>query len=228
MHNPSQHLFGRSTTSDTDARSGGRNDSVGVSGGSVGLQAHESRLLKVWALALVLLFVTSTTAAQTWKASDFHGVKPGKSTKADVTKAFGDPAEVRKPSLAAFANDACCEELLYHGKGDNGGELSIAIRKNGAVVYILDQFKSAMPRSTAYRKYGKDWHDHAYSSAKCAERAGIAPLYRDPAGPIELVEYPDKGMLFWPSNNGYDFFGSVYTASAPGLLKPPPCVTSKH
>jgi hypothetical protein len=31
-------------------------------------------------------------------------------------------------------------------------------------------------------------------------------------------------MLFWPSDNGYDFFGSVYTASAPGLLKPPACV----
>jgi hypothetical protein len=176
-------------------------------------------------LLLALIFTTSLSA-QTWHASEFHGITAGKSNKAAVLKAFGDPAEVRKPSLAAFANDTCCEELLYHGRGDNGGELSIAIRKNGAVVYILDQFKSAMPRSTAYRKYGKDWHDHAYSSAKCAERAGIAPLYRDPAGPIELVEYPNKGMLFWPSNNGYDFFGSVFTASAPGLLKPPACVKS--
>jgi hypothetical protein len=175
---------------------------------------------------LLLLFSTALSAQAPWHASDFHGITAGKSNKAAVIKAFGDPAEVRKPSLAAFANEACCEELLYHGKGDNGGELSIAVRKNGAVVYILDQFKSAMPRSTAYRKYGKDWHDHAYSSAKCAERAGIAPLYRDAGGPIELVEYPDKGMLFWPSDNGYDFFGSVYTASAPGLLKPPACVKS--
>jgi hypothetical protein len=175
-------------------------------------------------LFLLLLVSTALSAQSSWHASDFHGVTAGKSNKAAVVKAFGDPAETRQPSLAAFANDACCEELLYHGKGDNGGELSIAIRKNGTVVYILDQFKSAMPRSTAYRKYGKDWHDHAYSSAKCAERAGIAPLYRDPAGPIELVEYPDKGMLFWPSDNGYDFFGSVFTASAPGLLKPPACV----
>ena len=174
---------------------------------------------------LLLVIVSATLSAQTpWHATAFHGITAGKSNKAAVTKAFGDPSEVRKPSLAAFANEACCEELLYHGKGDNGGDLSIAIRKNGAVVYILDQFKSAMPRSTAYRKYGKDWHDHAYSSAKCAERAGIAPLYRDLSGPIELVEYPDKGMLFWPSNNGYDFFGSVFTASAPGLLKPPACV----
>jgi hypothetical protein len=118
-------------------------------------------------LLLVLVFTTSLSA-QTWRASEFHGITAGKSNKAEVLKAFGDPAEVRKPSLAAFANETCCEELLYHGRGDNGGELSIAVRKNGAVVYILDQFKSAMPRSTAYRKYGKDWHDHAYSSAKCA------------------------------------------------------------
>jgi hypothetical protein len=193
-------------------------------GGGVNLQAHDYIRKIRWALALVLFTASVLSAQSPWHASEFHGITAGKSNKAAVIKTFGDPAEVRKPSLAAFANDACCEELLYHGKGDNGGELSIAIRKNGTVVYILDQFKSAKPRSTAYRKYGKDWHDHAYSSAKCAERAGIAPLYRDQGGPIELVEYPDKGMLFWPSDNGYDFFGSVYTASAPGLLKPPACV----
>jgi hypothetical protein len=196
------------------------------SGGGVGLQARDYSFKIGWALALV--FLTATAFAQSWKPTDFHGIAAGKSHKPDVIKAFGEPSETRSPSLAAFANDSCCEELVFHNKGDNGGELSIAIRKNGTVVYILDQFKSAMPRSTAYRKYGKDWHDRTYSSAKCAEHAGVAPLYRDPAGSIELVEYPDKGMLFWPSSNGYDFFGVLYLASAPGLLKPPACVKAAH
>ncbi len=194
-------------------------------GGGMGLQAQVHIRKIQWALALVLL--TATAFAQSvWHATDFHGITAGKSNKAAVIQSFGNPSETRKPSLAAFANESCCEELVFYGRGDNGGELSIAIRRNGTVVYILDQFKSAMPRSTAYRKYGKDWHDRSYSSAKCAERAGLAPLYRDPAGSIELVEYPDKGMLFWPSSDGYDFFGVVYTASAPGLLKPPACVKS--
>ena len=172
----------------------------------------------------ILLLATTLSAQTKWHAADFHGLTAGKSNKNAVVKVFGDPSEVRKPWLSAFANEACCEEIVYHGKGDNGGDLAVALRKNGTILYILDQFKSAMPRSTAYRKYGKDWHDRTYSSAKCAERAGIAPLYRDPGGPINLIEYPDKGMLFYPSNDGYDFFGVVYLASAPGLLKPPTCV----
>jgi hypothetical protein len=175
-------------------------------------------------LGIAILCATMASAQTAWKASNYHGLTAGKSNKAAVTKAFGELSETRRPSLSAFANEACCEELVFQGKGDNGGDLSIAVRKNGSVVYILDQFKSAMPRSTAYRKYGKDWHDRAYSAAKCAERAGIAPLYRDVNGSVELVEYPDKGMLFWPSSNGYDFFGVVYLASAPGLPKPPACV----
>ena len=175
-------------------------------------------------LLLILTFATALSAQTKWHAAEFHGLITGKSNRAAVTKALGDPSEVRKPSLSAFANEACCEELVYRGKGDNSGDLSIAIRKNGTIVYILDQFKSAMPRSTAYRKYGKDWHDRTYSSAKCAERAGIAPLYRESGGQINLIEYPDKGMLFYPSDNGYDFFGVLYLASAPGLLKPPICV----
>jgi hypothetical protein len=175
-------------------------------------------------LTVALLLSGAAFAQEKWKATEYHGLTVGRSNKAAVTKTFGDPSESRKPSLSAFANEACCEELVFLGKGDNGGDISIAVRKNGPVVYILDQFKSAMPRSTAYRKYGKDWHDRAYSTAKCAERAGIAPLYRDTNGSIELVEYPDKGMLFWPSNDGYDFFGVVYLASAPGLAKPPACV----
>ena len=172
----------------------------------------------------ILFLATLLSAQEKWRAAEFHRLTAGKSNKTAVTKALGEPSEVRKPSLSAFANEACCEELVYRGKGDNGGDLSIAVRKNGTVVYILDQFKSAMPRSTAYRKYGKDWHDRTYSSAKCAERAGIAPLYREAGGQMNLIEYPDKGMLFYPSDNGYDFFGVVYLASAPGLTKPPACV----
>ena len=176
------------------------------------------------ALAMLLL-ATSLMAQTAWRARDFHGITPGKSTKAAVIKAFGEPSEVRKPSLTAYAAEACCEELVFPAKGDNGGGVFVAIRKNGTVVYILDQFKSAMPRSTAYKKYGKDWHNRSYSFAKCAERAGVAPLYRDPGGAVELIEYPDKGMSFWPSSDGYDFFGSLYTASSPGLLRPPACVS---
>ena len=174
--------------------------------------------------AVVLLALVTTAHAQTWHASAYHDITPGKSRRAAVEKAFGKPDEVRKPSLTAFAGDLCCQELVYRNKAENGGDLYVAVQKSGTVVYIVDEFKSAMPRSTAYHKYGKDWHSHTYSSAKCAAVGGSAPLYLDPAGSIELVEYPDKGLLFWPSDDAYDFYGAVYVARAPGLAKAPPCV----
>ena len=178
---------------------------------------------------LILFFVSSLVAQSPWRAGQYHGLVPGKSSRAAVLKALGPPTETRTPSLAAFAAPACCEELLYRARADNGGDLSIAIRKGGEVVYIIDQFKTAMPRSTAYRKYGKDWHSRTYAFAKCAEHAGVVPLYREPGGPIELVEYPGRGILFWPADDAYDFFGVIYLAHAPGLTKPPACVkTTKH
>ena len=70
-----------------------------------------------------ILLCAAAFAQQAWKASEYHGLLAGKSNKAAVTKAFGEPSETRKPSLFAFANEACCEELVFHGKGENCGDL---------------------------------------------------------------------------------------------------------
>ena len=188
------------------------------------LEPEKSSLRRAKISLFILMFSLSLSAQTVWRPGTYHDITPGKSRKAAVLKALGRPSETRKPSLTAFAAETCCEELVYKGKAENGGDLSIALQKGGPVVYVIDQFKTAMPHSTAYKKYGKDWHSHTYSTAKCAGRAGIAPLYRDPRGPLELVEYPDKGTLFWPSDDAYDFFGAVYLAHAPGALKPPACV----
>ncbi len=168
-----------------------------------------------------------TVAPDTWKAPTYHRITIGKSHKPEVVKALGKPSSTRKPSLSAFAGESCCEELVYKGKGDNGGDLSIAMGKNGPVIYIIDAFARAMPRSTAYRKFGSDWHPRTYSIAHCAESGGVSPIYRDKGGPIELAEYPSKGLILWPSEDSYDYFGAVYVARAPGMPKPPACVANE-
>ncbi len=184
-------------------------------------------------LAVVVLLFASTLAAQTksasagWKTPTFHGITPGKSRKADVIKAFGQPNETRKPSLSAFAGDSCCEELVYKGKGDTAGDLMIAVRRAGPVVYIVDSFQRAMTRTTAHKTFGPDWHDRTYSTAKCAASGGGTPLYRDRDGNLELAEYPSKGLLLWPSDDALDYFGVVYLAKEPGLPKPPACVAKQ-
>lgn len=198
----------------------------------------------VRSLFLILLLAATGLTAQTksaskkstpkkssttngWTAAAYHGITPGKSLKADVVKALGKPNSTRKPTLKAFAGDSCCQELLYKNKGDNGGDLAIAIGHSGPVLYIVDAYKRATPRSTAYHQYGADWHAHSYSTAKCAESGGLEPIYLDKRGPLELVEYPSKGILLWPSDDSYDFFGAVYIARAPGLPKAPACVANE-
>ncbi len=208
-----------------------------VSGAARRLRGGVESILCFAVLCTALLFSTtalaqSKTAAKkpaTWTTPSYHSIIVGKSKKADVIKAFGKPDETRKPSLSAFAGESCCEELVYRGKSDNGGELAIALARSGSVVYVIDTFKQAMPRGTAYKKFGSDYHSRTYSIATCAASGGLAPIYNDTRGDLELAEYPTKGIVLWPSDDHYDYFGAVYLAHKPGLTRIPACAAHpKH
>jgi hypothetical protein len=39
-------------------------------------------------------------------------------------------------------------------------------------------------------------------------------VYRDAKGGIELLEYPQKGLILWPNQYGFDIAAAVYRAKA--------------
>jgi len=169
------------------------------------------RLLGV--VLLLLSFAPAKTQAQGWTAAEFRGLKLGSAKLADVERVLGKADSTDSRSGG--------EVLVYKKKGDNGGDLEVEIRK-GVLHRVSENLPVAMPRGVAFRQYGKDYVERRYSTAKCSSLSADDQLYRDRKGDVELLEYPQKGLLLWPDKFGYDIAGVVYRAD-PFAAKRPRC-----
>jgi hypothetical protein len=166
---------------------------------------------RTW-LALLLLGGTHLLAAQSWTPADFRGLKLGSAKLEDVKKVLGTPES------KSFKNGS--DILSYPGKGDNQGNLELEFR-DGVLVKMTENLPVAMPRAVAFRKYGKDYVERRYSAVKmCVGRSGDDLLYRDSRGQLELIEYPQKGMLLWMDQFGYDVASIVYRTKPLATKKP--------
>jgi hypothetical protein len=160
---------------------------------------------------LLVSFAPSNAQAPAWTAADFRGLKLGSAKLEDVERVLGKPdsqTSSRGPQV-----------LGYKKKGDNGGDLEAEIRK-GVLYRVSENLPVAMPRGVAFRQYGKDYVERRYSSAKCPSLPADDLLYRDRKGDVELLEYPQKGLLLWPDKFGYDIAGVVYRAEPLAAKKP--------
>ncbi|MGE5111921.1 MAG: hypothetical protein ACM3JB_13755 [Acidobacteriaceae bacterium] len=149
-----------------------------------------------------------------WKPGEFSGLVAGKSTRKDVIRMLG-ANEPRREKLQ--------ETYTYSGKGDFSSTLIIEVnRATGVVDTITEQFSPNITRTQAHKKYGNDYREVQYSIADCPHE-GVNPLaYRDPKGLVELIEYPQKGLILWPNREGFDIAAAVYLARPlPG--KKPAC-----
>ncbi len=137
-----------------------------------------------------------------------------------MKRAFGDPE-----STAAKGKGSGLDVYKYPGKGDMQGTLEITARHaDGVITSISENLPVAFPRTPAYKRFGTDYQSVLYSRADCAAKNGIAPLYRDKNGSVEMIEYPAKGMALALDQYGYDVASVQYLSAPPGLPKAPPCV----
>ncbi|MDR3765409.1 MAG: hypothetical protein P4M01_15075 [Acidobacteriota bacterium] len=149
-----------------------------------------------------------------WSAANYRGLLLGRARRADVLRALGEPQSAN--------NLKDGEELLYRGRGEHHGDITVKLSRAGVAEEIIEAFPVALSRTAAYRELGKDAVTAHYSFAACAANA----LYREPRGPLELTFFPRLGIVLWPDQYGYDFAAMRYTARQPGLERAPACV--KH
>lgn len=167
---------------------------------------------------MACLLASSMAVAQvrgaTWKPGEFSGLVAGKSSRKDVIRVLGanDPKKEKR-----------LETYSYRGKGDFSSTLIIQVnRATGVVETITEQFSPNITRTQAHKKYGNDYREVQYSMLDCPHE-GVNPLaYRDPKGPVELIEYPQKGLILWPNREGFDIAAAVYLAK-PLPRKRPVC-----
>lgn len=177
-------------------------------------------------LAITLAFSLAAADAQParkltpWKAGAFRGLIIGRSTESDMRRVLGNPDatddKTKDPSLVLYR---------YNGKGDLQGTLEVAVRRRDKVISnIAENLPVALPRTPAYKRFGDDYRVRHYAFAECAAREGLAPLYHDTNGPIEMIEYPQRGLVLALDKYGYDIASIIYTSQPPGNDAPPSCV----
>ncbi len=168
-------------------------------------------------LAAVILLLTACLYGATppWSAANYRGLVMGRAHREDVTKVLGAPD--------AANHGRSGDELVYRGRGEHKGDVTVRVNAAGVVTEIQEAFPISIPRTQIYKELGKDAMTAHYSTAKCADGA----LYRDGRGAIELTLYPERGIALWTDQYGYDFAAILYVAKMPGLARAPACV-GKH
>lgn len=105
------------------------------------------------------------------------------------------------------------ETYTYPGKGDFGSNIVVEVnRAAGVVETITERFSPNITRTQARKKFGERYNEVQYSIADCPHEGVNAPVYRDPKGPIGLIEYPQAGLLLWPNKEGFDIAAVLYLA----------------
>ncbi|HEU5401412.1 MAG TPA: hypothetical protein VFU86_08650 [Terriglobales bacterium] len=155
------------------------------------------------AAGLLLLASAGLGAQQrAWKAGDFRGLVAGKSTRKDVVRVLGTATPKQTAHLEIFD---------YPGKGDFGSRVIVEVnRATGLVATVTERFAPNITRTQARKKYGERYNEVQYSVSDCPQEGVNAPAYRDPKGPIGLIEYPQQGLVLWPNEEGFDIAAALY------------------
>jgi hypothetical protein len=147
-----------------------------------------------------------------WRPGQFKGLVAGKSTRMDVARVFG--ASVPKKV-------ARIELYEYSGKGDFSADVTVEVaRTTGVVETITERFSPNITRTQARKKFGEKYNEVQYSVAECPHEGMNALAYRDPKGPIGLIEYPQQGLVLWPNQEGFDIAAVLYLAKPLPKRKP--------
>ena len=159
-------------------------------------------------LSIILICGAAYAQRRGWRAPTYHGLKLGKSKKADVVRAFGKPAWSGHPE---DERDNPVESLLSYEYENVGGfegrTVVIMDRRTGAVtdISLYPPYQKPLALKRAEEKYGKDYIERDSALGPCPTRRELRnfkpPTVRE--HPIFLV-YPEKGMYV-----GVDADGNV-------------------
>jgi hypothetical protein len=116
---------------------------------------------------LLLLICSAMVAGQNhrWRASGYKGLTPGKSTKADVKRAFGKPVWVGHPE---DEYDNPVENMIdyeYENVGGFEGRMAIWMkRRSGVITDILlyPSYAKPLPWQKILNELGNDYIERAF------------------------------------------------------------------
>jgi|WetSurMetagenome_2_1015567.scaffolds.fasta_scaffold22833_2 hypothetical protein len=127
------------------------------------------------------------SASAGFKPASFRGIQIGKAHKADVLRAFG------KPDHEGMGEDDSLY-LTYFRLGEPEGKVEFTLNPKTGLVTGAGISPKHMWMPDLHRMLGEDYVITRWSSAPCMDLGGFAPIFLDPQGDVELLEYRHLGI----------------------------------
>lgn len=147
---------------------------------------------RLWALgwmalgALLVPFLHGQPS-RVWKAATYKGLVVGTSSRSDVIRTLG------KPKYIGPEEDTGEPIMEFEVKEPVPGKLTAYVR-HGVLEGLALTPSGTLGRADIIKKFGRDYLDVHYAVDECLSEGGTAPLYENPDGPFEQIEYRSRGI----------------------------------
>jgi hypothetical protein len=134
-----------------------------------------------------------------WKPAIYHGLIVGKSSPAHVIRILG------KPHTQGKGGETVLPYFTYPVSDPVPGVLTVYF-SNGAVDSMFLRPDPTISRKELIQLFGPEFQITRYSFDECLAKEGedSGPVYEDPDGDIEEMEYRQRGMVIEFSYNDVD------------------------
>jgi hypothetical protein len=147
-------------------------------------------------LGIMLLFLVlagsleqraQTPSPSVWRPAAYRGLVVGKSSVAELKKILG------KPERLVHSEGSSTPLMVYSVTDPVPGRLEV-LTGGGKLQLLMLYPKEPPTRKDATRIFGSDFRITRYSFDECIDLGGSYPAYEDPDGPVEQIEYRERGI----------------------------------
>jgi len=147
-------------------------------------------------LGITLLFLAFASSLEpkaqkpsspVWRPAVYRGLVVGKSSVAELKKVLG------KPERIVHSEGTPTPLMVYSVTDPVPGRLEV-LTGGGKLKLLMLYPKEPPTRKDVTRIFGPDFRITRYSFDECLDLGGSYPAYEDPDGPIEQIEYRERGI----------------------------------
>jgi hypothetical protein len=162
-------------------------------------------------------------SARGWRAATFQGVRVGTSREAEMLRRLGTP---RHRTRVHWSDSVVVWSYEFPQGGELPGRVVVDVDTATRVVLSVALHPDRLSVSAAIRHFGPGFQRTRYGRDECLGDAESTPLYEDPDGPVEYVEYRTRGIAI-PVEAGDTVREIYYRDGTPlGAAAPAACARS--
>ncbi|HWZ98560.1 MAG TPA: hypothetical protein VN025_12445 [Candidatus Dormibacteraeota bacterium] len=149
---------------------------------------------RLTAKALLFLFFfgavkgnSQQVARHNWQPATYRGLLVGKSSIDDVRRVLGKPKQLTRGEASR------APILIYSVVDPISGRLEVLV-EDGKLKMLMLYPKDPLTQKEVIRLFGETFQITRYSFDECLNQGGNLPVYEDPDGQIEEMEYRQLGI----------------------------------